>query len=130
MKAILFLVASLHCALTFAEEYPISLSCAGTGTSGPTNSTLIIKTWFSGEGVLEGIPLYIQNRMDSPETVFSLIGWPKSQNTGNYKDIKNKVEITVNRFSGQFDVTVSNTYGGGITGRAQGICSLMTEKKF
>jgi hypothetical protein len=68
--------------------------------------------------------------MDSPESVFSLIGWPQSQNTGNYKDIKNKVEITVNRFSGQFNLTVSRTFGGGETGRAQGACALMTEKKF
>jgi hypothetical protein len=130
MKAFLLFLVSLYCTVSSAEEYPISLACAGTGTSGPTNLTLIIKTWFAGEAVLEGVPLYIQNRMDSPETVFSLIGWPKSQDTGNYKDIKNKVEITVNRFNGSFDLKVSNTFGGGVTGRAQGTCALMTEKKF
>jgi hypothetical protein len=59
MKAFLLLVASLYCSVSLAEEYPISLACAGTGTSGPTNLTLIMKNWATGEAVLDGVSLYI-----------------------------------------------------------------------
>lgn len=131
MKIFLILISLLYSAFSIADEYPVSLACNGTGTSGAVNLTLIIKSIFNGEGVLEGTPItFMQNNYENAEKVFSLIGWPKSQNTGNSKDIRNKVEITVNRFSGQFDVKVSNTYGGAVTGQAQGVCSPMTEKKF
>jgi hypothetical protein len=113
-----------------AQTYPFSLSCKGSGTAGPTNLTLHFANFITGEGVLDGTPIVTTNQMDGGDANYSLIGWPKTQDTGRVSDIFHKVVITVNRFNGQFTVIVSNAKSGAILGRSSGTCDLNAKPKF
>ena len=113
-----------------AQTYPFSLNCTGNGTAGPTNLTLHFANFITGEGVLDGTPIVTTNQMDGGDANYSLIGWPKTQDTGRVSDIFHKVVITVNRFNGQFTVIVSNAKSGAILGRSNGTCDLNAKPKF
>lgn len=106
------------------------LSCSGMGTSGQANLTLQLDNIITGQGVLDGVPIVTTNMLDGGNQVYSLVGWPKSQDTGNPKDILHKIQITVNRYTGDFNVIVSNAKNNSIVGRLKGACNLSDKPKF
>jgi hypothetical protein len=130
MKKYLLVGAVLCSSTLLAQTYPLSLNCVGSGTAGPTNLSLHFANFITGEGVLDGTQIVTTNQMDGGDAHYSLIGWPKTQDTGRVSDIFHKVVITVNRFNGQFTVIVSNAKSGAILGRSSGTCELNAKPKF
>lgn len=109
--------------LSHAEPFPLVLSCFGGGTAGNTNMTLTFENLITGSGTIDGIPIVFSNMLSGGDASYILAGWPTAQNTGNARDIKNKIEISVNRYTGNYSMTISRVGGdSGVTGRSSGKC--------
>lgn len=130
MKKYLLSGVVLCSSTLLAQTYPFSLNCTGSGTAGPANLSLNFANFITGDGFLDGTHIVTTNQMDGGDNNYSLIGWPKSQDTGRASDIFHKVLITVNRINGQFNVVVSNAKSGMVLGRASGVCDLDAKPKF
>jgi hypothetical protein len=120
----LLFASLLSGAAASAQTYPFTLACSGDGTAGNASLRLTFNNPVTGEGILDAIPIVFTNNFSSDRGIYSLIGWPKSQDTGRPETVKNKIDISIDRSTGSFSLVVSRAYGGGVTGKADGRCSL------
>lgn len=106
-----------------AEDFPFVLSCVGEGTSGNTNMILKFDKPIVGSGSIDGIPIVFTNDLSGGDSSYQLFGWPRAQDTGNAYDIKHKIEININRFTGNYSLTITRVHGSsGVTGKSNGQC--------
>lgn len=106
-----------------AQEPPLILACTGSGTAGNTNMILNFDSFLMGSGVVDGVEIVFTNMLSGGNGSYNLIGWPRSQDTGNTRDIKHKIEISVDRYSGSYSMTVSRLGAGSkATGSSSGRC--------
>lgn len=117
---VMLFFSSVH---SYGQEFPFSLSCAGSGTSGSNQLKVNFENFLIGFGAVDGVPIVFSNQLSGGDVSYNLIGWPRVQDTGNTRDIKHKIEISINRYNGNYSMTISRVGGAdGVTGRASGQC--------
>lgn len=122
-KNILYISSIFTAISSHAEPFPFVLSCFGSGTAGNTNMTLNFENLITGSGAIDGIQIVFSNLLLGGDASYNLAGWTRAQQTGNVRDIKNKIEISINRYSGNYSMTISRVGGdNGVTGRSSGQC--------
>jgi hypothetical protein len=128
-KILVLLVFSSFSA--YGQEYPFTLICSGYGSAGENNMLLNFNDFINGDGVLDGVSVVFVNMHGGGVNFYELIGWPKSQDTGNARDVKHKMEISIERNSGQYSVKVSLMGGSNKSVSANGTCEKRNiERKF
>jgi hypothetical protein len=115
----------------YGQEYPFELICSGSGSAGANSMLVNFNNPITGDGVIDGVSFVFTDILSGGQNFYELVGWPKSQDTGNTRDIKHKIEISINRNSGQYIVKVSLMGGYGRSSSANGVCEKKTiERKF
>lgn len=120
LGCILLFLSSVH---SYGQEFPFNLSCAGNGTAGSNKLYINFENLLIGSGVIDGVPIVFSNQLSGGDVYYNLIGWPRVQDTGNVRDIKHKIELSINRYDGNYSMTISRVGGAdGVTGRSSGQC--------
>jgi hypothetical protein len=128
-KILVLLVFSSFSA--YGQEYPFALICSGSGSAGENNMLLNFNDFIKGDGIIDGVPILFVNTFGGGKNFYELSGWPKSQDTGNTRDIKHLIEISIERNSGQYSVKVSMIRGYNKSVGANGTCEKRNiERKF
>lgn len=123
IKNWIFSLMLLSSSQLHAENYPFVLSCVGKGTAGNTNMTLNFKNLLIGSGSIDGTSIVFSDDLSGGDSSYNLFGWPRAEDTGNARDIKHKIEISIDRYSGSYSLTVTRIHGlSGVAGKSSGQC--------
>ncbi len=109
------------------SKFPIdfTLTCNGVVDNQSTKSIQLLANYrFGGmsiDGFLNGESFTASEFSASPQ-FWELVGYPNSQNTGNVRDIKQKMTVSIKKNTGNFRLKIEGVHGYSFFLSGGGVC--------